>query len=328
MKRSSPVETVASAPKRPRLGLYHELAEYQEELERVCNLCYRYLGTSKVPSWKSKRQVYRSQRYRWSLLEKQWKQRRRILILFQGAPGLGKTTLAAPLAEKLNSVGVNAIAVEQDTFAAKNGLKSSSFLFTQHLKGLLEGEDLDVIFSARNNANHNQYKRHVKLASSVPGWECLFLYPSHLDSTSEAGREEQIFGLMVLDSVYQRSEAARLNKIPPHPTFSSLPLGKKFHICANFLNLLEKPRYYPGIAIKWVTEPPKPNNLPTLELQQFLAKVKKQGWGYIPSEECMPPSLKIGEIDWCSLLRTPLNELISNVFSAVYKYYETSNRLL
>jgi len=324
MKRSCPVDTVASAPKRPRVGLYHELAEYQEELERVCNLCYRYLGTSEVPSWKSKRTGYRSKRYRWSLLEKKWKQRRRILVLFQGAPGLGKTTLAAPLAEKLNSVGINAIAVEQDTFAVKSGLKNSGFLFTQYLKGLLEGEELDMIFSARNNANYSQYKRHVNLASSSPGWECLFLYPSHLDSTTEGGREKQLFGLMVLDSVYQRSEAARLNKIPPHPTFSSIPLGKKFQISANFLNLLEKPIDYPGIAIKWVKEPSKPNNLPTLELNQFLAKVKAQGWKYMPSEEeCMPPSLKIGEIDWCSLLRTPLNELISNVFSAVCKYYET-----
>jgi len=323
MKRSCPVEIADYAPKRPRLGLYHELAEYQEELERVCNLCYRYVGTSKVPSWRSKRTAYRSGRYRWSLLEKQWKKRKRILILFQGAPGLGKTTLAAPLAQKLNSVGINAIAVEQDTFAAQSGLKKSGWLFTQHLQGLLEGEDLDVIFSARNNANNGQYKRHVKLASSTPGWECLFLYPSHLDSTSKGGREEQLFGLMVLDSVYQRSEAVRLNIIPPHPTFSSLPLGKKFHICANFLNILEKPKYHPGIPIKWVKEPPKPCKVPKCELEQFLAKVKQQGWRYIPNEECIPPSLKIGETDWCSLLRTPLNELISTVFTAVHNYYET-----
>jgi len=323
MKRSRPVETLTYAPKRPRIGLYHEPDEYQEELERVCNLCYSYLGTSKVPSWKSKRTAYRSKRYRWSVLEEQWKKRRRILVLFQGAPGLGKTTLAAPVAKELNSVGINAIAVEQDTFAKEGGLKNSGWLFTRYLQELLEGEELDVIFSARNNANYRQYVRHVKLASSIPGWECLFLYPSHLDSNSEGGREKQIFGLMVLDSVYQRSEAARLNKIPPHPTFSSLPLGKKFHICASFLNLLEKPKNYPGIAIKWVNESLKSSNLPTCEVKQFLAEVKRRGRRYIPSEEVIPPSLKIGETDWSSLLRTPLNELISTVFSDVYKYYET-----
>merc|ERR1712012_1253220 len=89
--------------------------------------------------------------------------RRGYLVLLQGCPGLGKTTLSKPLAEILSKRGRPAIAIEQDEFASA-GKKGSGKRFTNHLDWLMSEGQYEFIISARNNADLKQYKHHYDLA--------------------------------------------------------------------------------------------------------------------------------------------------------------------
>jgi len=257
--------------------------------------------------------------YHWREGKKQQHVRKKVLVLFQGVPALGKTTLAGPVAEKLNAIGVRSIAIEQDTFAAV-GKKSSGKRFTKHLDKLMKGERFDVIISARNNATLEQYQHHVELAERQ-GWSCLMMHPAFLDEDSSMAKK--LFALMVLHSMYLRSEAVRRNEEKPHPTLGNATLGKKFHICGCFLVRLEKPIDLPAIPIHWLRR----NLLPISEeeifrnVERFLQHVRAGGWG----GSCMRGGkvcslLRLREVNWSEQLRTPLGELIEAVAEAIRKH--------
>lgn len=260
--------------------------------------------------------------FQWKKEHQKSGERKRLLVFFQGAPGLGKTTLADPVAGKLISKGIKSIAIEQDTFAA-NGRTNSGKRFTRHLDRLMRSQKFDVILSARNNATHAQYEKHVKLAE-IRGWSCLWLYPAHLDSYTDEMRS--LFALMVLHSLFQRSEAVRLKKAKPHPTFGHLRLDKKFHICGNFLVLLEKPSDLPAIPIQWL-RPEQLSNFPeedTLKnVEWFLQHIREQRWKGVPmggDEVCS--SLRLREVNWSQQLRTPLPDLVEAVADAIHRHYD------
>jgi len=212
--------------------------------------------------------------FRWR--ERSQEQRQRVFVLIQGAPALGKTTLSGPLAVRLNASGIKSIAIEQDTFAAR-GSRSSGKRFTKHLDKLMKSERFDVILSARNNATIDQYKHHLELAEKH-GWSCVMLYPAYLDSDSSAVRN--LFALMVLHSMYQRSQAVWQRKVEPHPTLKNLPLGRKFHICGNFLVRLRKPEDLPVIPVRWLRQEQHLNFSDEgilRNVESFLQHVRKMG---------------------------------------------------
>lgn len=258
--------------------------------------------------------------YQWR--EKKQQVGKKLFVLFQGAPALGKTTLAGPVAEKLNANGVKSIAIEQDTFAAVGGKKNSGKRFTKHLNKLMKEKRFDVIISARNNAYLEQYQHHIELAERE-GWHCLMMYPAYLDEDSSIARN--LFVLMILNSMYQRSEAVRRKNEKPHPTLGNATLGKKFHICGCFLVRLRKPVYLPAIPIHWLRR----DQLPSCEeeifrnVKYFLQHVRAVGWrGSYLRGGMLCSSLRLKEVNWSEQLRTPLEELIEEVSEAIREYYK------
>jgi len=259
--------------------------------------------------------------YHWRERKKQQHVRKRVFVLFQGAPALGKTTLAGPVAEKLNIDGVRSIAIEQDTFAA-SGKKSAGKRFTKHLDKLMKDERFDVIISARNNATLEQYQHHLEVAERQ-GWHCLMMYPAFLDEDSSIARN--LFALMILHSMYQRSEAIRRKKEKPHPTLGNASLGRKLHICGCFLVRLRKPVDLPAIPIRWLRR----DQLPILDeeihrnVERFLQHVRETGWRRSSlSGGMICSSLRLKKVNWSVQLRTPLGELIEAVSEAIRKHYK------
>jgi len=257
--------------------------------------------------------------YQWRESKQQQQARKKVFVLFQGAPALGKTTLAGPVAEKLNANGVRSIAIEQDTFAAR-GKKKAGKRFTEHLDKLMQDERFDVIISARNNSTLDQYQHHLEVAKRR-GWHCLMMYPSFLDEDSSIARN--LFTLMILHSMYQRSEAIRRNKEKPHPTLGNVSLGRKFHVCGCFLVRLRKPVGLPVIPIHWLRR----DQLPICEeeifsnVEHFLQHVRAASWrGRYLGGGMILSSLRLKEVNWSEQLRTPLGELIETVSEAIRKH--------
>jgi len=250
-------------------------------------------------------------------------ERKRLLVFFQGAPGLGKTTLARPVAAKLNSRGIKSKSIEQDTFAANGRIKNSGRRFTNYLDKLMRTRRFDVILSARNNATPDQYQHHAKLAE-MRGWSCVWLYPSYLDTNSD--QIKRLFALMVLHSLFQRSEAVRLKKARPHPTFAYLQLERKLHICGNFLVRLKRPSDLPVIPISWlrpVLDPHFPKDVTLRNVESFLEHIRVNGWQGVPmAEDEVCSSLRLREVNWSQQLRTPLSDLVEEVTEAIYRHYK------
>jgi len=257
--------------------------------------------------------------YQWRESKKEHHVRKKVFVLFQGAPALGKTTLAGPVAEKLNTNGVRSIAIEQDTFAAR-GKKKSGKRFTKHLEKLMKDERFDVIISARNNATPDQYQHHLEVAERH-GWHSLMMYPAFLDEDSRITRN--LFALMILHSIYQRSEAIRRKEEKPHPTLGNASLGRKFHVCGCFLVRLRKPVDLPALPIHWLRHDQSPICEEEIfsDVERFLQHVRATGWrGSCLSGAMICSSLRLKEVNWSEQLRTPLGELIEAVSEAIRKH--------
>ena len=93
---------------------------------------------------------------------------KRLLVLFQGIPGIGKTTLA----EWIKQHSWACETLEQDTF------KGNSAACLGALSKMLAG-DARVILLARNNGNIKEYSKYIRAACEA-GWKTLVVTPSEL----------------------------------------------------------------------------------------------------------------------------------------------------
>ncbi len=103
---------------------------------------------------------------------------KKILVIFQGIPGLGKTTIARYLVEKMDEDWTS---LEQDSFTGSNTGKQC----LKRLEELLTDDKYTTILLSRNNANVKQYHQYASLATEL-GWKTLVLTPQELNSTPDA----------------------------------------------------------------------------------------------------------------------------------------------
>jgi hypothetical protein len=82
---------------------------------------------------------------------------RKLLVLMQGIPGIGKTFLAPHIVSALSPK--KAVWLEQDQFSGANAGKDCLEKCTEYMKG----EDaFDVVVLTRNNAELDQYEKYLK----------------------------------------------------------------------------------------------------------------------------------------------------------------------
>lgn len=85
-----------------------------------------------------------------------------LLVLMQGIPGIGKTSLAKEAEKSLNSKGTECLQISQDDFAHLGQKNSGQACFDFVEKILLE-KNHRIMILARNNSNRQQYDKYLKL---------------------------------------------------------------------------------------------------------------------------------------------------------------------
>lgn len=143
------------------------------------------------------------------------------LVIFQGIPGLGKSTLTSYLVQKLLADEIPCTSLEQDLFAERFGSKKSGSLCLRELGRRIKSERYKVIFLSRNNACASQYSRYASLAKSL-GWEVHVFAPKSILNYVH-------LTFVCLQSVYQRSFKK------DHPTFKNLSLKRQLELTLTFL---------------------------------------------------------------------------------------------
>ena len=102
-----------------------------------------------------------------------------LLILLQGIPGIGKSTIAKRLAERLNELKISTLDIAQDDFAHL-GQKNSGKACLDFIRNALKDKKYKCILLARNNANLQQYSQYVALDSTEGLCKATFLVPDEL----------------------------------------------------------------------------------------------------------------------------------------------------
>lgn len=159
----------------------------------------------------------------------------KILVLFQGVPGLGKTTLANNL---IKTLGETSVCLEQDQF------KGDKNKCLQCLKKLLSNPKINIILLSRNNSNIRQYKSFIDLVNHF-SCKVLAIYPyewSNIDSKKK------------LIEICQESVKVRTG----HPTFDSLKINERQKIVTSFSRFLQPAKIGNGIhftyPFRWLNE--------------------------------------------------------------------------
>ena len=128
-----------------------------------------------------------------------------ILLLMQGIPGSGKSSVAAKAVEVLQSRGITATQLAQDDFADL-GTKASSSACFDTVRELLVAKNHRVVILARNNANAQQFGKYLQFDSYLA--HAVFFCPSELFEPNPAD-----FLYMCIASVLNRKHSGE-----EHPT--------------------------------------------------------------------------------------------------------------
>jgi len=223
---------------------------------------------------------------------------RRVVAFLQGAHGLGKTKLAKAVTAKLNECGIQAAYLDQDLFVKGGDEECSEKRFTAQLHRNLMDPGLSVILSARNNASQNDMEDH-QIRAKEAGWECVTLYPAHLDSKSE--NQELLFRLTCLRSMLERTR--------PHLTFINL-----LTICRGSLLELQKDRSIPGIPVRWLLPPGSRPNPSTDVMKKVRSYMDfRSGGGEI---QALIEDLRLDKVN-ASSYRMPMDQLVDEVTKAL-----------
>jgi hypothetical protein len=137
----------------------------------------------------------------------------RLLVVMQGIPGIGKSTLAELVTRKY---GHKCVTIEQDQFDGNTKLCQAK------LKEYL-ADDYEVIILSRNNANESQVKRYILLASEA-NWKVLVITPSELSTRPEMRHR--------LVEICEETVLERTG----HPTFDKLKKEDRKKIVHSFNN--------------------------------------------------------------------------------------------
>ncbi|MES1920046.1 hypothetical protein MHBO_001772 [Bonamia ostreae] len=149
----------------------------------------------------------------------------KVVHIFQGISGIGKSFTGEKLTEKLNSLGEASKHIEQDHFVLKNGKankNSSRDCLNKYEEYLKEG-DLHHIIQTRNNFKEGDYEKYVKPAKSN-GWKVNFVVPKDYE------QNKYRYLVVALCSVFGRKMNGRKGEEMSH--------RKKFSIVFDFFKLL------------------------------------------------------------------------------------------
>ena len=145
----------------------------------------------------------------------------KIAIFLQGTVGLGKSTVGYRLAILLNEMHIKSLAIEQDTFIPKYGIKGSGkACFTEYKKAL---KAYNIVILQRNNANPQQYSKYLEEAHSE-GFYTVFWTPIELF--------DPVLGIVCMQSLMNREG---------HIGLKDCPLDKQFQLVLTFLSQIEVP---------------------------------------------------------------------------------------
>ena len=100
---------------------------------------------------------------------------KKAVLFLQGTIGSGKSTVGQRAVDMLAAAGVRAVALEQDTFVPKHGLKKAGAACFAEFQRLLGTHD--VIVLQRNNANVEQFGKYADEAK-YNGFTRVFWTPS------------------------------------------------------------------------------------------------------------------------------------------------------
>jgi hypothetical protein len=143
-------------------------------------------------------------------------QAEKLVVIVQGIPGLGKTTVGNLASDQL---GEESVTLEQDTYWQYKTRAKAKCL--EQMELYLADPRLSYVWILRNNSQVNQYRDFVRLARDY-GWKVLVLVPREL-AYPNAARE--ILLRVCRDTVTTRTG---------HISFDSLPTEKRIAIVNSF----------------------------------------------------------------------------------------------
>ncbi len=157
------------------------------------------------------------------------KQTQRLVVIFKGLPGLGKSHIGNLVRMELNKLGLNVVSLEQDDFTGKSAGQKCLAKFTDYVKN----QSINVILLQRNNANRNQYGRYVDVAD-YHGVKVIFVSPAEIDL--------KILLLVCIEAVIQRHG---------HKTFDQLSEAVRAKLVLSFY--LEFRKEENDHALQWLS---------------------------------------------------------------------------
>eukprot|EP01083_Nonionella_stella_P154097 496057_1 len=236
------------------------------------------------------------------------------LVIFQGIPGIGKSTLTGALVAAVARHGLRGIGLEQDAFVAEHSLRRAGQACEKRFQEYTKSGEYDVVFLQRNNANYSQFSKYVNFARRAH-WDIRVFTPRDMNTNTP-------LQLVCLQSILQRSVRK------DHATFKDLELDKQFQITMSFLEVFTKPR--PGGSltgvhdIDWIMECDMSTTV-SERARTFLAqytrhiKSARTPWDAKPlNAKTVTDELELKTVDYQKLRRTP-EDIASDVLKVVFE---------
>lgn len=143
---------------------------------------------------------------------------RRLVVIVQGVPGIGKNTVALEVVKKITDIPVYLI--DQDSFVKKHGKSAGAECFKTYEVQLLT--QTGIIMVLRNNADVSQYGKYVE-AAGLTGWKTLLI------EAADVYTDPALLFNVCANAVLERA---------CHPSFDKLSDSKKVQVVISFLSLL------------------------------------------------------------------------------------------
>lgn len=201
----------------------------------------------------------------------------RVVLLLQGVPGIGKTTILPLVEDKLKMKGIQCITVCKDNFRKGHSKAQAERAAKDAFEDLLEEEIYDVIILDSNHTQHHNFRDYVEIARKE-NYKVLVCFPSEVESD---------LILHLIPVVLQSAEKRR-----GHPNFDHHSIDKKYHLTLMHINSLKPARktQVDGVfSLKWLHPkkcvPMKSDR--TQFLNAILNHTRRVGWEGAPVDAKM-----------------------------------------
>lgn len=201
----------------------------------------------------------------------------RVVLLFQGVPGIGKTTILPLVEDKLKMKGIQCITLCKDNFQKGHSKAQAEREAKDAFESLLEEEIYDVIILDSNHTQHSNFRDYVELARKE-NYKVLVCFPNEVQSD---------LILHLVPVVLQSAEKRR-----GHPNFDHYSIDKKYHLTLMHINSLKPARksQVDGVfSLKWLHPkkcvPMKSDR--TQFLNAILNHTRRVGWEGTPVDAKM-----------------------------------------